>query len=254
MHKPLKIFSSIKLITLVLLGLVPSQAGSVTPMIDPINLIDADYGAGAGSFELGVFVNHSCGICNDFMPLAPGSTTMTGWTVGGPGDGVDWGAKPTFNADTGNRFVDLQHYTDSSIATVINTIPGQVYQISFAAAAYNPPSNANLGSNTGVVSAGSLVNQSFSAPYSAMVSTQVFAPFTFQFTALGNTTTVKFTGTGASNFNEYYGPLIDTVSVNAIHTAAINIVPFPDWLLPVLATVLVGIGRHSRRETKRLRN
>ena len=47
------------------------------------NIIDSTYGAGAGSFELGTFVNNRF----DFMPLAPGATTITGWTVGGPGDG-----------------------------------------------------------------------------------------------------------------------------------------------------------------------
>src|SRR5437899_2235293 len=99
------------------------------------NLIDLTYGVGAGSFELGPFVNGGGGGGGvDFMALAPGSTTITGWTVGGPGDGVDWITGPTYGADTGNFALDLQHTTASSISTVIPTLNGAVYQLLFRAA------------------------------------------------------------------------------------------------------------------------
>ena len=77
------------------------------------NIIDSTYGPGAGSFELGTFLDNGYG----FMPLTPGSTTITGWTIGGPGDGVDWTTAPAFAADTGIHAVDLEHLTNSSIAT-----------------------------------------------------------------------------------------------------------------------------------------
>ena len=69
------------------------------------NIVDSTYGAGAGSFELGNFVNNGF----DYMHLAPGDTTITGWTVGGPGDGVDWITTPGYGADTEICPVDLQH-------------------------------------------------------------------------------------------------------------------------------------------------
>lgn len=66
------------------------------------NIIDDTFGIGAGSFELGNFVNGgqdggSFG-GTGWMGLGVGSIVMTGWTVGGPGDGVDWLTTPTFGA------------------------------------------------------------------------------------------------------------------------------------------------------------
>ncbi len=50
------------------------------------NIIDSTYGTGSGSFENGKFVNNGA----DYMGLTPSSTAILGWTVGGPGNGVDW--------------------------------------------------------------------------------------------------------------------------------------------------------------------
>ena len=119
------------------------------------NFIDDSYGAGAGSFELGNFVNGG-GNPNaagpDYMGLLPGDTTITGWTVGGPGDGVDWLTTPTYGADTGIHAVDLQHLSASSISTVISTIAGNAYELSFSAAAVTAPLATT--SAEGMVSAG----------------------------------------------------------------------------------------------------
>jgi hypothetical protein len=109
------------------------------------NIIDDTYGAGAGSFELGGgFVANQY----NFMPLAQGSTSITGWTVGGPGGGVDWLLAPYWTADTGKHSVDLQQSDlqqpnwpnngpdNGSIATIIPTSPGQTYRLTFGAATY----------------------------------------------------------------------------------------------------------------------
>jgi hypothetical protein len=177
------------------------------------NIIDSTYGAGAGSFELGTFVNNS-DIYN-FMYLPKGSKTITGWTVGGPGDGVDWLMTPNWGADTGIHSLDLQGsvigsvlgQNYSSIATVIPTFAGQVYKLTFSAAANADPIYS---ANAGIVSAGSLVNQPFTAEFSNDFATQTFKSFAFLFTATGPTTTIEFTATlpGA-----IYGPVIDSVSV-----------------------------------------
>ena len=177
-----------------------------------LNIIDATHGFGAGSFELGTFVNGggiTYGRGPDYMGVAPGDgTTIMGWTVGGPGDGVDWLTLPTFGADTGIHAVDLQHISSSSIATVVPTVAGNVYELSFNAATV-------FGwSNTGAVSAGSLVDQPFSAEFSSATSTQIYKPFTFTFTATGPTTTIKFTATDEPP-STAYGPVIDSVRVVA---------------------------------------
>ena len=107
------------------------------------NIIDFTYGVGAGSFELGNFVDgggipYSRG--PGYMGIAPGdNATITGWTVGGPGDGVDWLIEPLFQADSGIHAVDLQHLTNSSIMTTIPTITGNDYYLSFSTAAATLP-------------------------------------------------------------------------------------------------------------------
>lgn len=217
-----------------LLGIVPCAASSLILSTASANIIDDTFGVGAGSFELGSYVDgggnpNSAGA--GYMGLFPGdNTTITGWTVGGPGDGVDWLVAPIFRADTGIHALDLQHLTDSSISTVIPTIAGNVYQLSFAAAAVLV-SFTSFFNNVGTVSAGSLVNQAFVAPFSATLGNQAFVPLSFQFTATAPTTTIRFTSTGP---NSAYGPVIDSVSV----VSSVSSVPEPSSV----ALLLVGFG------------
>jgi hypothetical protein len=174
------------------------------------NIIDATYGLGAGSFELGAFVANSEG----YMALAPGSNTIIGWTVGGPGDGVDWLSSAVYRSDTGVRSVDLQHLSKSSISTTIPTISGMTYALSFGAAAITGADS------TGTVTAGSF-SQAFTAPFSDSYSTQVFGRFSMQFIATGASTTITFLATGpvlpiCSALVRCYGPIIDSVVVQSI--------------------------------------
>jgi hypothetical protein len=119
------------------------------PSAASANIIDTTYGAGAGSFELGGQSGAA------FDSLATGSTVITGWTVGGPGDGVDWLSQPSFNASAGNLSADLQSSFASSISTVISTVIGQTYQLTFDATAVDPLQQA------GTVSAGALTGQAY---------------------------------------------------------------------------------------------
>ena len=57
------------------------------------NLIDDSYGAGAGSFELSS--NDPPTNPPGFFGLDPDSTVIRGWTVGEPGDGIDY-SRPVF--------------------------------------------------------------------------------------------------------------------------------------------------------------
>jgi hypothetical protein len=199
------------------------------------NIIDDTYGVGAGSFELGAFVNNGF----DYMALAPGATTITAWTVGGPGDGVDWLSTPTFGAQSGLHSIDLIHSTAGSVSTLIPTTLGQTYELSFYAAAIS------TGVALGTVSAGSLVDQSFTAPITPAVYTdptrtanQVFALFSFLFTATGPTSTVSFTSAGGGCFPDCYGPVIDSVSVDLVSVPPPSSVPEPSSI----ALLLLGGG------------
>lgn len=208
------------------------------------NLIDLTYGVGTGSFELGNYINGG-----GISPSAPGymgvaagdSSTITGWTVGGPGDGVDWLIEPSYGADTGVHSIDLQHQTSSSISTVIPTTSGDLYEISFSAAAVlrSLPSSAQ-----GLVSAGSLLDQVFSVSYSADPSSPFFSSFSFLFTATGPTTTIRFTGAGPTGVGTYhFGPVIDTVSVSAV--------PEPGSLALLSCSGLFALLWVSNRKGKR---
>ena len=201
--------------------------------VEAANLIDTTYGVGAGSFELGNFINNG----DDYMSLTPGDgTTLTGWTVGGPGDGVDWITGPRHNVDTGIYALDLQSLSASSIFTTIPTVIGNLYQLSFTTATVAP------GTSDGSVSAGSLVNQSFNAIPSNNLATQTFTPFTFQFTATNSTTTVQFASTEP---NTTYGPVIDSVSVELVESPS---VPEPSSLLGLLGLGILGIGKALKRK------
>ncbi|MDD5035847.1 MAG: DUF642 domain-containing protein [Methylococcaceae bacterium] len=206
------------------------------------NLIDATYGVGAGSFELGNFVNGGADGASfggaDFMGLAVGSTAIIGWTVGGPGDGVDWLTTPRFGALDGVHSVDLNHTIASSISTTIPTITGDVYDLSFGAAAW-----VSGTSNTGLVSAGSLLNQNFSTTLSNTLAAQAFDPFVFQFTATGSSTTITFKSTNQLAGGFTYGPVIDNVSVNFV-SGPVTSVPEPSSI----ALILMGLGAEISRK------
>ncbi len=186
------------------LGLFLSAACVLASPNVVANIIDTTYGVGAGSFELGAFVNNGAG----HMGLAPGATTITGWAVGGPGNGVDWLTTPNFGAQSGLHSIDLVNTTAGSVSTEIPTTLGQTYELTFYAA------TVSTGTALGTVSAGSLVNQTFSAPItpSPDFANQIFAPFSFLFTANGSTTTVSFTSSSSGCLPDCYGPVIDSVS------------------------------------------
>lgn len=199
------------------------------PSAASANIIDTTYGAGAGSFELGGQSGAA------FDSLAPGSTAITGWTVGGPGDGVDWLSQPSFNASAGSLSVDLQSFFASSISTVISTVIGQTYQLTFDSTAVAPLQQA------GTLSAGSLTGQAFVPAYGGAFGSQVYEAFMFEFDAIGTSTTITFSADDTCCGGATYGPVIDNVSV-----VASVAVPAPSGLA-ILGLGLAGLGFARRR-------
>jgi hypothetical protein len=216
-----------------LLTLAVSQSGAAT------NLIDQTYGAGAGSFELGVYVPRGAGLSN-FQSLLAGATTLTGWQVGGLG--VDWLGTPDYAAADGVHAVDLGYFdvAGGSISVTLPTQVGATYALDFMAAAVSGQSSYT---NTGTVSAGSLVGAGFTVPFSAAnaFGAQVYVPQSFSFAATGASTVVTISAAVAGTS---YGPVIDDVSVTLL-----SAVPEPGtWALWALGGGLLLARRRSARQ------
>ncbi len=231
-----KLLATVAITTALAAAAGPSQAA--------VNLIDAAYGAGAGSFELGAFTPRGSGMAN-FQSLTSGATTVTGWTVGGVG--VDWLSTPAYAAQDGVHAIDLGYYDSGagSIATSIATVVGATYSLTFYAAAV-PGFPAYT--NAGHVSAGSLTSQAFAPPFSALndFANQVYTPYAFNFTALGTTTAISFS---ADSIFTGYGPVIDQVSVQLLSLP--GGVPEPSaWTLMIGGFGLAGAALRRKRSAR----
>jgi Protein of unknown function (DUF642) len=203
------------------------------------NLIDQTYGAGAGSFELGVFVPGGSGLGN-FQSLLAGAATLTGWQIGGVG--VDWLSTPGYASADGLHAVDLG-YLEAGAGSVSVTLPTQIgatYALDFKAAAV--PGNPAY-TNTGTVTAGSLVGAGFTVPFSAPndFGGQVYVTKSFSFVATGASTVVTIAAAVAGTA---YGPVIDQVSVTLL-----SAVPEPGSLaLWMLGGCVLVARRHAARQ------
>lgn len=203
-----------------------------------VNLIDQTYGVGAGSFELGPYSRNS-GNAADYMRLATNSTTIIGWTVGGP-DGVDWSNDGTYAYD-GSRTVDLagishfQASSSGSISTTISTTVGLYYIITFESFILGPDPV------TGILTAGDL-SVEFSSIGISGTGNPTYTPFEHTFTALDSSTTIMF-----ATFNSGgYGPVIDNVVVGPDP----NVVAVPEpagFIVPVVALCCLVLNRSRQR-------
>jgi hypothetical protein len=167
------------------------------------NIIDHTYGAGAGSFELGLFVLNDPVTTPMFCLVHAGMTNIVGWSVGGS-SGVHWLTNTNQKTTDGYKALDLQGgvFNPASLSSLWTTFPtvlGNSYTLTFDASAGN-------GSNTANVTCGSLSNQVFSGPVGYP---SFFDCHSFPFTALSTNTTLLFQVTASDG----YGPIIDNVSV-----------------------------------------
>jgi choice-of-anchor C domain-containing protein len=190
------------------------------------NLIDSEYGAGAGSFEIqnSPFIETH----PDFMRLPSGSSVITGWSVGG--NGVDYLTEPLHLAvGSGTYSIDLSAETAGTLSTNFSTVIGSKYRLTFQAYGSSSP-----GIYTGRVSVGDLVGQLFTPANVALPETATFTSYDFQFTALSTNTTLFF---DVASSPSGFGPVIDEVSV--------NIVPLPSavWFFGSGLLGLIGIAR-----------
>jgi len=182
------------------------------------NIIDVQYGIGAGSFERVGFP------ASGFITLPNGDTVSEAWTVGG--GSVDWAKSSVWNPSHGTYSIDLNGTTSvqspspvGSISTVIPTTAGSTYRVTFDMSGflgYNNTANPKRLSLTagGITLDYSFVATSTSTSYPASPLVLEWATATFDFVALaGQTSTLTFTSLITTNES---GPLLDNVRVEAI--------------------------------------
>jgi hypothetical protein len=183
------------------------QLGYVDITSVPQNIIDLTYGQGAGSFEAGFFDLNDSDPRPGYMPVLPGMTNLVGWTIEGS-QGVQWTTKAVQRTTDGDKAVNLQGGAPpplSTLSTIIPTVPGDDYILSFDASGGFQPFSL------GVVSCGSVTNSPIGWPPPGGF------PFAFtqdilRFTALASNTVVSFRVTTSAG----YGPILDRVSVKAL--------------------------------------
>ncbi len=157
-----------------------------------------------GSFEVGPDPG-------TYLPLNPGSTVITGWTV--TRGQVDYvGIWQSFD---GSRSIDLDGTPGfGGIAQTFATHAGVTYAVNFAMAG-NPH-----GSPEPKVMAVEAAGQSTSFIFDATGTTYVNMAWekkNWKFVATGTTTTLEFYS--LDNIDGFYGPALDSVSVNPVPVA-----------------------------------
>jgi choice-of-anchor C domain-containing protein len=176
-----------------------------------------------------------------YITLNPGSTAITGWTVG-PGAGIDY-VGADWNASNGARSLDLNALNAGSIFQTFPTTPGQPYEVLFDMAANTglappvPPVTMTMQVSAG----GASQNYSFST-LGHSYSNMGWDTKQLLFTATGSTTTLTFTSTSTTTFSA--GPTLDNVRL--------TLVPEPGSFL--LATIGVASALTKGRGPRRRRS
>lgn len=157
-----------------------------------------------GSFEEG---NYAGGPWNS---VPPGDNRVTAWEA--VEKGFDWHNQEHFGpAYDGSMMIDLTYgFAYGGISQTFATVAGQQYWLRFALAG---PENGGSFQNPRAVNVSVAgLNQTFDAPASpASGLTWDVENFIFQATA--SQTTLTFRG---NNLDQYWGPVIDAVSVTAV--------------------------------------
>ena len=203
------------------------------------NLIDLQYGAGAGSFELPGHSN------SQYVTLPGGSAVIMGWTVGGAS--IDWVKTSVWVSSQGTYSLDMNGTapipTDppqvGSISTNINTTVGYTYRVTFDISGYNSYGNTTNPKQMSV-SAG-LVLQTFSLTSNYNGSTLPLAltweTRSFDFVAQpGSSSTINFQSLITNNTS---GMLLDNVRV--------ELVAVPEPTSVALGLGALGLAAFRRR-------
>lgn len=216
-----------------------------------------------GSFESDPTKVIADGVYKDYgswIRLKPGTTYLTGWTVGAFGTstgplGVDWHyGTPTEGlpraAQDGTRMIDLnidgsggQGPGQGTISQTFATVMGASYTLSFyLAAPRSTQQGGTLDPRTVIVDITGVPTQTFIAAASDPAN-QTWEAETFSFTAQQAFTTLAFSPLANTGTNGFWGAFLDNVSV--VET---NKVSAPTTM-SLLGLALLGLGcvRRGRR-------
>jgi choice-of-anchor C domain-containing protein len=172
-----------------------------------------------GSFEDGTTYPGEIG-------LNGGSTAITGWTVIGGFQAIDW-VGIGWQAQDGNRSLDLNGRSVGGIEQLIPTVGGQQYNLTFYLSGnYAFPDTKTLTVSAGATSG----NYSYTVTLANSPDSMLWQQEWLVFPATGSSTLIRFAST---TNNCCYGPALDNVSVNAT--------PLPA-ALPLFATGLGALG------------
>lgn len=167
-------------------------------------------GASASLIVNGSFEQSSLNPGGSWIPLGPGSTAIDGWTT--LGGGVDYMGTIWASAD-GIRNIDLNNTSPGGIAQSFATVPGAVYEVTFALSANMAGAPAEKVME--VHAAGSSAEFRFN--YVDAGSTPADPKWSYKswsFVATGTSTTLSFVSLSGGVF----GPAIDDVVVTGIPT------------------------------------
>ena len=181
-----------------------------------------------GSFELGVDPGST------FVTLGNGSTGITGWVVGG--DSIDY-IGGYWQAEDGSRSVDLSGNANGSVSQTFDTLAGHSYVVNFFLAG-NP--DGGPAAKVAITSADGTQLQSniFTVTGSDSRTSMGWKPYSYDFTAATNSTTLTF----ASATGTAFGPALDNVSVAGVTEPA-------TWAMMLIGFGGLGAALRSRRRS-----
>lgn len=187
-----------------------------------------------GSFEQGA------AITGGFDLLAAGdNSTITGWTVLGPG-GVDYVDPLIWDASDGTRSVELSGVAAGGVSQVMTNqfVVGQNYIMQFDMSA-NPFAVDGLYSATVSVTGAAPADFSYLLTALNTPTSMAYQSYSYAFTATSATKTIEFRGSG----NGVLGIVLDNVSIEAVA------IPEPgSWAMLLMGFGLVGSAlRRSRK-------
>ncbi|WP_380876043.1 hypothetical protein ACFB49_07090 [Sphingomonas sp. DBB INV C78] len=192
-----------------------------------------------GSFELG----DPQPATGSFNTLGVGNTDVTGWTV--VSGSIDW-INEYWQAQDGTHSIDLAGNEPGAIEQTIDTVAGQLYTVNYWLSG-NPDGGDQAKQAIIAAIDGTTVvaSSTITGLQGASRDDMQYLLNTFQFTAAGATTTLRFT----SNAGEgAFGTALDAVSIAA---SGQNLVPEPStWAMAMVGFGVVGAAmrrRHSRR-------
>lgn len=197
-------------------------------------------GASAATFTNGSFED-GVAFSAPYITIAGGdSTSITGWTVGG--HSVDY-IGTYWQAEDGNRSIDLAGNGNGTLFQTFDTVAGTTYNVGFWVGR-NPDGGANP--RTGFVDVGGApIAVSYSG--SGNRADMQWQQEAFSFVAGGPTTTLTFAADSATS-GGFYGMALDNVSIAAVPEPAI-------WGMMLLGFGLVGgaLRQRGAERTPRIR-